>query len=609
MNERITENIVRDELDRLGYYADDDINIEEQKSQNAIIQKCLRNASKSGTGIGKPEFIVSSNKQADFIIIIECKANIAKHQSSMLDNYKDFAVDGVLNYASYLSREYNVIAIAISGQDITEIKISTYLWVKGSGQYKELLDRQDKKIPNILSFQDYIILSSFDRDLEKRRFEDFIVFSRELHNYIRDYAGLSGPEKPLLVSGILMALSDKAFAKNHVDYESKALQRELLNALRREIENADLPKAKVPNMVQPYSFIGVHPELSKFDKQTRVNPLHRIISNIQYHVQPFINSYNSFDVLGQFYGEFLRYANGDKSLGIVLTPKHITDLFADLAVLTPQSTVLDICAGTGGFLISAMASMIRNAKNQEEIDRIKAEGLIGIEQRPDMFALAASNMILRGDGKANLFQGSCFDAAITKEVKLRNVTVGMMNPPFSQKGDGLSELDFVLHLLNCLKEGAIGIAIVPMSCAIGASKIKEKILENHTLEAVMSMPDDLFHPVSVVTCIMVFTAKKPHNSNPHHKTWFGYWKNDGLTLIKPQGRVDIHNRWNNIKNMWLDAYFNRDEVPGFSIKYRVGPNDEWCAEAYMETDYSDISHDDFLQEIRKYIAFKIMNGE
>ena len=49
-------------------------------------------------------------------------------------------------------------------------------------------------------------------------------------------------------------------------------------------------------------------------------------------VWPFISVYHDFDVVGQFYGEFLKYTGGDKkALGIVLTPKHITELFSLLA--------------------------------------------------------------------------------------------------------------------------------------------------------------------------------------------------------------------------------------------------------------------------------------
>lgn len=53
MNERITENIVRDLLRERGYYKDENITIEEQISKNPRINRILDNASKSGNGVGR----------------------------------------------------------------------------------------------------------------------------------------------------------------------------------------------------------------------------------------------------------------------------------------------------------------------------------------------------------------------------------------------------------------------------------------------------------------------------------------------------------------------------------------------------------------------------
>jgi type I restriction enzyme M protein len=212
-------------------------------------------------------------------------------------------------------------------------------------------------------------------------------------------------------------------------------------------------------------------------------------------------------------------------------------------------------------------------------------------------------MILRGDGKANLYQGSCFDEAITKEISNR-AEVGMINPPYSQKGEGLHELDFVNHLLNCLKPNGIALAVVPMSCAISPNPMREKILQNHRLDAVMSLPDDIFYPIGVITCIMVFTAHVPHEQNKFYKTWFGYWKNDGYIKTKHKGRVDA-GQWKEIEKRWLDGFFNRNEVAGLSVLQRVTAKDEWCAEAYMETDYSTLSESEFLTAMKKYAVFNI----
>ena len=80
-------------------------------------------------------------------------------------------------------------------------------------------------------------------------------------------------------------------------------------------------------------------------------------------------------------------------------------------------------------------------------------------------------------------------------------------------------------MLDGLSKNATGIAIVPMSVAIDTKHLlREKLLSEHRLEAVMSMPDGLFYPIGTVTCIMVFTAHTPHNSDKHHESWFGCWK-------------------------------------------------------------------------------------
>ena len=48
-----------------------------------------------------------------------------------------------------------------------------------------------------------------------------------------------------------------------------------------------------------------------------------------------------YDILGQFYSEFIRYVNGDKKLGLVLTPPHITELFVELANLKVNDILYD----------------------------------------------------------------------------------------------------------------------------------------------------------------------------------------------------------------------------------------------------------------------------
>ena len=149
LNERETENIVREHFRKAKkqYSA---VLIEEQRTKNPRIEKLLKTASKQGKGAGKPEFIITFNQENDLIILIECKADVKKHESKDRDKPKEYAVDGVLLYASYLSKDYNVIAIAVSGQTKKELKVSTFVFLQGIVNYRGI------KGNSLLSFNDYI---------------------------------------------------------------------------------------------------------------------------------------------------------------------------------------------------------------------------------------------------------------------------------------------------------------------------------------------------------------------------------------------------------------------------------------------------------------------
>ena len=243
----------------------------------------------------------------------------------------------------------------------------------------------------------------------------------------------------------------------------------------------------------------------------------------------------------------------------------------------------------------------------DEKKYILEHSLIGIEQEPSMFALAVSNMILRGDGKTNLYQGdSLKDQNILNKIRGK-ADIGFINPPYSQKGEDVSEWHFIIQMLDLLQTKGTGIAIVPMQLAIDTNNpLREKLLNNHRLEAVMSMPDDLFYPVGVVTCIMVFTAHVPHNSDIHHESWFGYWKNDGFKKVKHEGRVSTE-KWSDIKNEWLKTFSEKTNTPGKCVRKKVAINNQWCAEVYLDTDYSDLSADIFIRSVLSYSAYLLMN--
>lgn len=597
-NERKTENIVRKHFHNYS----DSICIEEQKSDIPKIDKLLKTASKKGSGKGCPEFIISHKKNPNLLIIIECKADIKKHESKNKDKYSNFAVDGVLLYASYLSKDYDVLAIAVSGENERNLKVSHFLHLQGERKATEIFD--DK----LLSADEY--LNGYLKSPEKFRqdYKTLLDFTKKLNEKLHTYKILES-QRSLLISCVLIALENQAFRDAYHSYTTpKNLANALAQTVSDELENANIGGDKLNNLNIQFSFIKTDTSLSKKD-----NVLKELIDEIDENINQFIKTHEYFDVLGQLYVEFLRYANSDKGLGIVLTPPHITELFAELAEINKNSIAYDNCTGTGGFLISAMKKMLEDAKGDEKKEKeIKSKQLIGVEYQSHIFALAVSNMYVHQDGKTNIINASCFDESVIKAVKEQKPTVGFLNPPYkSNKKNDTDELEFILNNLECLVDGGTCIAIVPMQSALAtkgkAYELKKKILKKHTLDAVLSMPDELFFnsKVGVVSCVMIFKAHKPHPKTK--ETYFGYYKDDGFVKRKIQGRFDAFGKWEKIKAKWISNYINRKQEAGFSVNQVVTVDDEWCAEAYMNTDYTKLTEEDFENTVLEYATFLFNN--
>jgi len=134
-------------------------------------------------------------------------------------------------------------------------------------------------------------------------------------------------------------------------------------------------------------------------------------------------------------------------------------------------------------------------------------------------------------------------------------------------------------------------------------------MADHTVEAVMSMPEDLFHnsKVGVITCTLVLTARVPHPKGK--KTWLGYWRDDGFVKMKGRGRIDRHSQWEQRKSDWVQMFRNREVDGKMAVMREMTMDDEWCAEAFLTTDYGALSERDFATEVRKYFAFKILMEE
>lgn len=212
-NERLTEGIVRDKFKSDALFKS--IKWEEQKSNNKRIADLLFDSSKNvnnqeskkGKRGGFPEFLISFPSNSNYLIVIECKASPSNHESSTRSNPKNFAVDGVLHYAKHLSSDFNVLAMAVSGETENELLVSHFLFEKGKTEFKEL--KNDKKI---LSISDYLKLFANEQFSNNLLHSNIVAKAIELNN---EYNNYSIPEfiRNTIVSAILLALLDEPFKK------------------------------------------------------------------------------------------------------------------------------------------------------------------------------------------------------------------------------------------------------------------------------------------------------------------------------------------------------------------------------------------------------------
>jgi type I restriction-modification system DNA methylase subunit len=577
--EKSTDLIVYDHFNKYS----EGIIIEPKKSENFRIQNILTSSSKKGTDkVGYPEYIISFKNHPNFILVIEDKRDKTLHESKILNQPIKYAVDGAVHYGKKLSKEFDVISIGVSGVSENDLLVTHHLHLKGSDEIIKL-EFNELKTP-----EEYIKFYETDERKNRQDFENLLKFSDNLNKELFKTYKIKEDERAILVAAILVSLKNQVFRNSYkISTLSSELCESISNAVRTELRKKLLNESYVTMVLGHLDFICLSP---KFRQD--VNLLKKLISDIDENVNCYIINTEFQDVLGSLYVKFLEKANGDRQLGIVLTPEHITRFMCRLCELTDESLLFDNCSGTGGFLLSA-------SKFNSNV--------AGIEYEPKMFTLMVLNMMIHNLPLTNIWQGdSLVDEHILSAIQDLKPNAGILNPPYDGR-----EWEFIEKNMKRLQKKSKCVAIVPMSLVTSNDvknlENKKRILENHTLDAVFSMPNELFFNsnTSVVTCIIVLTAHVPHSNDK--EVFFGYYKNDGFEKRKKYGRYDINSQWKEKENDWFWSYKNGQTKPEFSITKKITYEDEWCAENFLETDYSAITSEDFVTMLKKYAAFKIIN--
>ena len=359
-----------------------------------------------------------------------------------------------------------------------------------------------------------------------------------------------------------------------------------------------------------------------------------ILEFIDSNIIPYINDKNTAgqDLLNLFFTTFNKYV-GKSDKNQAFTPDHICDFMSKAVGVNKNSRVLDPCCGSGAFIVRAMTDAMDDCETEVERENVKKNQIFGIEYEDGAFGLSSTNMLIHGDGNSNVVQASMFDRS--EWIQDKNINIVLMNPPYNatkkfcdpqytkawastKKEDPSKGFHFVEWVAKRVPSTCKIAVLLPMQAAIGnkgdIKKFKKKMLDNYTLDAVFSLPNEMFYPgASAIACCMIFDLSQKHE-RANRDTFFGYFKDDKFVKRKGLGRVektdqDGNSLWLKTEAKWLDLYKNKREVPGLSVMRKVTCDDEWLAEAYMETDYTRLTVDNFVCTIRDYYSYLIKSGD
>ena len=540
-------------------------------------------------------------------VLVETKDNYDNYNKTSL--YAQ--IQAYVNYEKVLTGNKIVVILANTVDDRIRVWWGTDLVIDESHQLKNQYA--------LKSFREYEELYSNAINDKEQVIKNTYTLNEMLHKH-----GISEKLRSQLVGTCLLAL------KHDVKFEGLTTKQiisgiediisNLLNKDLRRAEKLSILKTKVLD--------------SQDVKDLKKEEIQEILRYIKNNITPFVDDKNKMgqDILNLFFTTFNKYV-GKADKNQAFTPDHIVHLMCQVVGINRHSKVLDPCCGSGAFLVRAMTDAIDDCATLEEKEIVKKNNIFGIEFEETAFGLATTNMLIHGDGNSNVKQGSCFD--LKSFIEDSNINVVLMNPPYNAqrkhclpsyvknwskdtKQDPSQGFHFVHYVASLVKTGKLAV-LLPMQCAIGSSKeikkYKELMLKEHTLDAVFSLPADIFHPgASASSCCMIFTLGQRHDAS-HQETFFGYFKDDGFIKKKNLGRVEktkpgsTEGVWADIESVWLDLYRKRVAKSSLSVTKKVSANDEWLAEAFIETDYSCLTAKNFEKAIREYASFNIKLGK
>jgi predicted RNA methylase len=506
--------------------------------------------SKTGNGGGIPDAVYLFENKT--LMVVEIKPD---NMSSAVSDVKHY-------YRGLRKNGYN--------DDIVSIAFT------GNGHFR-VFENENEIFPESLT------IVEFNFKLKNKLFGDKLIYKYninhtkeqmdkqfyKIHNYIRDNCHLSSREKIILIIGILVALKEPYFNKEWFKYYDNSLLNQFLFDSIKKINSGRLSLNDTDERIKNFLFIKTHESFKESNKLHEIIKLVVDIQNLNY----------TGDLVNLFYSEFVKYSDSDgQVLGIVLTPEYIVELMVYMIDINKDDIVLDLCTGTGSFLLE---SLKHNPKK-----------IMGCEMQNDLFLMAETNFILRDVYNYELIKGNCFNHTFV-------ASKSIINPPFGQKKVGEKELDFVIKQIESTKNG-LCVAVFPQSCISNNKqnlKLKQKIMELSTIKTVIKLNNKVFYPNASVGCsIMLLDTTKPHDSEKDSVLFIDFTNDEYENMIH-NGRLKTANfdkHFDLVKNIL--KYKTKTEI---SFNCFIKSNDEWSFDAFVKINFS-ITKNELKEQLKTY---------
>ncbi|WP_297992413.1 class I SAM-dependent DNA methyltransferase [Anoxybacillus sp.] len=318
------------------------------------------------------------------------------------------------------------------------------------------------------------------------------------------------------------------------------------------------------------------------------------------------------DTKGDLYEYLLSKIATAGTNGQFRTPRHIIEMIVDLMKPTPEDMIVDPAAGSAGFLVAAGEYLRKNHADLFLVQGLKEhfhnDMFHGFDMDRTMLRIGAMNMMLHGIENPNI---EYRDSLSEQNKDNEKYTLVLANPPFKGSLDyeavssdllkitrtKKTELLFLALFLRILKKGGRCACIVPDGVLFGSSTahkaIRKEIVENHKLEAIISMPSGVFKPYAgVSTAIMIFT-KTGVGGTDH--VWFYDMKADGYSLDDKRNPIednDIPDIIERFHNREAEKKRKRTEQSFFVPIEEIRENEyDLSINKYREIEYEEVQYE------------------